>query len=159
MPTRADQLSPVAALVAALLLVAPATAETIAVDPGPQPPDFPPLAPGEQPFSAEEWRALTDGKTLYYFEWGRFTGREHYHAGSDRVTFARTEDRGCVEGTYIDAVAPRGEVVFCFDWDERVCFQHFRRDGEIIARRQDGGEAVIFKITDEPLACAGEPTS
>lgn len=120
---------------------------------------FPPLAPNEIPIPPTEWRALSDGKTLYYREWGRFTGRERYYAGTDEVAFKRTEDQRCVRGVYGYVTSPRGEGLYCYDWDERVCFQHFRRDGQIYARRANGSEALIFKITPEPLTCDDDVVS
>lgn len=121
-------------------------------------PAFPPLKSDEIPFSPDEWRALSDGKTLFYLEWGRFTGRERYFAGSDRVVFQRTEDNGCSDGVYAFREAPEaaGGGLYCFYWDERVCFQHFKRGDQIIARRVDGSEAVIFRINEEPVTCSDE---
>lgn len=141
------------AAAALVLATAAASAQSAAPDGGFTPPSFPDLAADERPISEREWRALTRGKTLYYHEWGRFTGRERYDEDGRRVMFKRTEGRGCITGTYDHQRAPAGGAVFCFYWDEPVCFQHFRRDGKIFARRSDGGEAEIFRITDEVIGC------
>ncbi len=46
----------------------------------------------------EEWRAITDGRTLTYRINGAFWALEHYHAGTNRVTL-ELENGACSSGS------------------------------------------------------------
>ena len=112
-----------------------------------------PEAPPESPTQAEvigieEWRALTEGRTVWYTLRGRPWGREHFHKGRDQATFM-TPQGECMTApwTYQDGV-------FCFAYGGMHCFRHLRRDGEIFAAPLDGGEAQkIERIDDTPVSC------
>lgn len=94
-----------------------------------------------------EWRSIVAGKTLTYETSTGLIGREYYAPSGDRVVFVYYDGR-CFDG--------RWEMVgqlYCFHYDGFYCFDHFRRDGEIFVREQDGGEQWVTSITNEILSC------
>ncbi|MEM7270984.1 MAG: hypothetical protein AAF401_17225 [Pseudomonadota bacterium] len=98
----------------------------------------------------DAWRALTDGKTVYYFKDGRLYGREYYAPGGD-VVF-RFPNGICAEGRWAFA-----EEKYCYAYAGQLhCFAHVMRDGEIvIIGDADGEEQVVEKIVEsEPLSCS-----
>ena len=105
-------------------------------------------------FDEASWRALVEGKTLYYRTPTGVVGREYYPPGGNRAVFEYAGDGACFEGTW-NVVGN----LFCFNYDSRHCFRHLSRDGVIYARQMDGVDQRVFRITDEPLSCAKGLTS
>ena len=104
----------------------------------------------EAAIGPDAWRALTEGKTLYYYKDGELYGREYFGPG-DRVVF-RFPNGACTEGAWAYA-----EEKFCFAYAGQLhCFSHWMRDGEIVVRSIDDPEEeqTVEKIADnEPLTC------
>ncbi|MEM9725099.1 MAG: hypothetical protein AAF909_06535 [Pseudomonadota bacterium] len=104
-------------------------------------------------FTEDSWRALVEGKTLYYQIDADTVGREYYIPGTNRAVFEYAgggPDR-CFEGVWT--------VVngwFCFEYDATHCFRHLERDGEIYARQTNGVDQRVFKKTEERLSCEPE---
>lgn len=111
-----------------------------------------PVAPAQDlAFDAPQWRALVEGKTLYYRNRnGEFVGREYYAPGSQRAVFIYF-DGSCYDGTWRE-----DDGVFEFRYDGVFYFRHLRRGGELIAAEVDGPEQVVFKITNEVLSCSDD---
>lgn len=108
-------------------------------------------ATGLIPF--DEFRALADGKTLYFqLMDGRFWGREYYVPGTQESVFVFA-DGECFEGywTYRDEI-------YCYHYREQPsCWRHFWLDGSIAVESGDGLRQVVAKITEnEPLSCKPE---
>ena len=102
----------------------------------------------ERPIPPAEWRALTEGRTVWYSLDGVHWGREYFHRDGETATFV-TPDGRCL-------TAPWGwaDGLYCFAYDGLHCFRHVRRDGEILAIPEGGDAAqVVAKITDEALFC------
>lgn len=113
----------------------------------------------ERRFTETEWRALVEGKTLYY-ETSRgypdgfgLMGKEYYVPNSNKVVFVYANG-DCYEGTW-----DVEDDVFCFNYDARHCFKQFDRDGQWVVQEMDGREQVVVKITNEVLSCAPGLTS
>ena len=156
-----------AAMSVALLLGAAALAKPQEVSPQPPAIDATPNAEGnlvapdeatpggaEVFFNAETWRALVEGKTLYYQTPQGMVGREYYPPGSNRAVFEYAGDNSCFEGSWTEQ-----DGKFCFNYDGTHCFYHLMRDGEIFARQMDGVDQKVIKITKEPFTCGAELTS
>lgn len=127
--------------VAAVMTVPPGTAVAQSDD----------EARGAIPF--DEFRALADGKTLYFqLLDGRFWGREYYVPGTQESVFVFA-DGECFEGywTYRDQV-------YCYHYrDQPSCWRHFWLDGAIAVESGDGLRQVVAKIAEnEPLSCKPE---
>ena len=99
-------------LLAALILLAGATA---AAD----------LQPGDAPIPEAEWRAMTDGRTVWYSLNGMHWGKEYFHPGSDTATFVG------VNGLCATAPWVHVDGLYCFSYTGLDCFRHVRR-GEAI---------------------------
>lgn len=132
---------------------APAQAAPASPAPTPAPPP-PETAEDEIFFSAEAWRALVAGKTLYYSTAEGLVGREYYPPGGQRAIFEYAADRSCFEGSWREV-----DGVFCFNYDGEHCFFHLRRGDQIIARQMNGVDQTVVRITDEKLTCAAGLTS
>jgi hypothetical protein len=106
-------------------------------------------APADQPIGLDEWRALTDGRTVHYEIGGQLWGREHFHKGRDSATFV-APDGQCMTAPWAYA-----EGVYCFAYQGMDCFRHVRRGGRLFAvpLSGEGGAQEIVRITDEPLSC------
>jgi hypothetical protein len=106
-------------------------------------------APADEPIGLDEWRALTDGRTVHYEINGQVWGREHFHKGRDTATFV-APDGQCMTAPWAYA-----EGVYCFAYQGMDCFRHVRRGGRLFAAPIAGsGETQeIVRITDEPLSC------
>ncbi len=103
--------------------------------------------------SFEEWRDMTDGKTVIYEIDGQTFGYENYRGGN-RVSI-RLEDGTCIDGTWFMA-----QTAFCFDWQGGPlnCFNHKRLDGSIyVIGLEDGAETAdiqkVAGIANIPVAC------
>lgn len=109
---------------------------------------------GDVYLTREQWRAIADGRTLYYRnESGAFVGREYYVPGTQRAVFVYF-DGNCYEGTWSESGG-----VFEFRYDDVFFFRHLRRGDSLIAAEIGGSEQVVFNITDEVLSCAENLTS
>ncbi len=107
-------------------------------------------AGADEPIPPEAWKALTAGKTLYYYKDGELFGREYYHGDKGEVIF-RFPNGACAEGRWAFA---DGQYCFAFG-GELHCFHHVKRGSEIVVIGvEDGDEQVIERIADhEPLSC------
>lgn len=114
------------------------------------------FALADEPVTAEEWRSLTAGKTLYYFKDGELYGREYYPARDEddnRVIF-RFPTGECAEGSW-----EKVDDHFCFSFGSQLhCFSHVRRGDEIIVSGDDGDDGDEQSVgafhEREPLSCA-----
>lgn len=100
-----------------------------------------------------EFRALTDGKTLYFeLEDGRLWGREYYIPGTQDSIFVFA-DGECFEGywTY-------DETYYCYHYRENPsCWLHYWEGDQIKVESRSGMRQVVGKIVDrEPLSCEPE---
>ena len=109
---------------------------------------------GEVFFDEDSWRALVEGKTLYYRTSEGLVGREYYPPGGNRAVFEYAGDGACFEGSWNYASG-----LFCFFYDTKHCFRRLERGGDIFARQMDGVDQKVIKITSEPLSCAKGLTS
>jgi len=106
------------------------------------------ILPGDQEITVEEWREMTEGRTVWYTLDGAHWGREYFHPGRDSATFV-SADGDCATAPWVYA-----DGVFCFAYTGMDCFRHIRRDGVLLAvPLSDGATQVIEKITDGPLSC------
>lgn len=121
--------------------------------PGLAPSEKAPIIPGPgaaldgELIEEPDWREIVSGKTLTYESAAGLIGREYYVPGGDRVIFVYYDGR-CFDGRWIYE-----NGYYCFEYDGFYCFQHFRRDGQIMVREQDGGEQRVTSITSEILSC------
>lgn len=125
-------LSPVLAAVFALSALAPAKGADALIGP-------------------DAWRALTTGKTLYYYKDGALYGREYYRNEEGDVVFQFPGGQ-CAEGRWAWA-----EDLFCFAFENDLhCFRHVMRDGQVVViGEEDGEEQTVETFAEnEPLTCA-----
>lgn len=126
------------ALFAAALLLACATHATQAGE----------ILPGDHQIDLDEWREMTDGRTVWYTLDGQHWGREYFHPGTDSATFV-SANGDCATAPWVYA-----DGVFCFAYTGMDCFRHIRRGDQLLAvPLSDGATQVIEKITDGPLSC------
>lgn len=102
----------------------------------------------------EEWRAMSEGRTLTYRIDGELWALEHYTPGTNRVQI-ELFDGTCMTGTW-DYAAPH----YCFHWDGQgtSCFRHTRKGDEILViEASDGHDTPMTQtmtgVSDTPLAC------
>ena len=107
------------------------------------------------PLSAEEFDALTRGKTITYAEAGRIYGIEEYRPGR-KVVWAFAEG-DCREG---DWFAQGAQI--CFDYHDPEtglqCWTFHRRGKDIVAwfeGERSGEPLVSLQESPEPLNCPG----
>lgn len=106
------------------------------------------LLPGDEPVPLAEWRALTEGRTVWYAIDGEHWGREYFHPDRDSATFM-TRDGACVTAPWAHA-----EGLYCFYYTGMECFRHVRRDGRLVILPLSGGGAQeVERIDDAPLSC------
>lgn len=106
-------------------------------------------------FDEASWRALVEGKTLYYRLPDGLVGREYYPpGGGDRVVFEYAGNGRCFEGSWSAT-----DGLFCFQYDGEHCFRHLKRGDHIYARQMDGVDQKVVQISSEPLSCAKGLTS
>ncbi|TVQ52673.1 MAG: hypothetical protein EA355_14705 [Rhodobacteraceae bacterium] len=128
-----------AALIAAAAVVSPA---------GVLATSDPEVQTEEEVIGLDEWRAMTEGRTVWYSLRGRHWGKEHFHRGRDEATFM-TPQGECMTAPWM-----HNDGVFCFAYGGLHCFRHVRRDGELFAIPTAGGEEQrIVRIDDTPLSC------
>ncbi|MEM9047447.1 MAG: hypothetical protein AAGC92_01900 [Pseudomonadota bacterium] len=110
--------------------------------------------PTDEPIPLAEWRAMTTGRTVYYYIDGTFFGREFYWPERDVVTFQHAS------GQCSDAQWDYNEGVYCFYFDRAHCFAHVRRGERIMIIPQsvpeDGlsNEQEVLQITQASFSCA-----
>lgn len=105
----------------------------------------------DEPIPPEAWRALTTGKTLYYYKDGELFGREYYMNDKGDVIF-RFPNGACAEGRWAFA-----EEKYCFAFaGELHCFRHVKRgDAIVVIGEEDGEEQTVERIVEkEPLSCS-----
>ncbi len=111
-----------------------------------------------EPVSPTEFRAYSEGYTLYFSENGEYFGAESY--GSDRRALWQYKLGDCVAGVW----RPRGGQI-CFTYEDgegEICWRLFRDERGLFARLVgDEGEADdiltlrVFRRDREPLRCGG----
>lgn len=137
------------------LLTAPNILAQTAPDPGAGPePKSPPVAPSapvqQDTLSFDEFREISDGKTLHFhLPDGTPWGREYYIPGTQDSVFI-FHDGECFEGywTY------DGQH-YCYHYqNEPSCWVHFWRQGQLTVESRGGHRQVVVAIRDrEPLSC------
>ena len=107
------------------------------------------ILPGDTPVPIEEWRALTEGRVVWYSLGGEHWGREYFHRGRSSATFV-SRDGDCMTAPWVEA-----DGIYCFAYSGMDCFRHVRRDGQLMVLPLGGGQPqTIEKITDDgPLSC------
>ncbi|QYK41240.1 MAG: hypothetical protein KF887_17995 [Paracoccaceae bacterium] len=108
----------------------------------------------DAPLTAEQFEALTTGRTLTYALGGEIYGIEEYRPGR-RVLWAFRGDE-CREGTWY----PQGpEICFVYTYDPTPqCWLFHQRAGGLTARftgDPQGAELSVVAESDGPLICAG----
>ena len=123
------------------------------------PPDAIEIISGGRDLSAEDWRALTDGRTVWYLIDGAVWGRESYRGAPGEVTF-QFPDGECLPATWTWQ-APW----FCFDFGSALngaaphCFRHIRYQGQLWAVSRGGAPQAIERIDQSPIVCGKTPVS
>lgn len=147
-----------AAVVCAFVLIAVAPAAAQSITP-PQLADTPAAdadidrATSLQTIPFAEFRAMTDGKTVYFeLEDGEPWGREYYIPGTQDSIFVFA-DGECFEGhwTYDSSY-------YCYHYrDQPSCWLHFWEGDTIKVESRSGMRQVVGKIVErEPLSCEPE---
>lgn len=145
MPSRTRSALAAALLAAAPLVAAPGLAPATS-DPAPLEPDAPEAE--TETIGLDEWRALTEGRTVWYTLRGQLWGMEHFHKGRDEATFMTPQ------GECMTAPWAYQDGVFCFAYGGLHCFRHVRRNGALFAVPVAGGdEQRIKRIDDTPVSC------
>jgi hypothetical protein len=113
-----------------------------------------PATAAEQPLSAEQFDALSVGRTFFYNSGGTAYGAEQYLPGR-RVIWAFTGD-DCRKGTWY----PEGQYI-CFVYEDAAdpqCWTFFRGAGGLTAQFRDdpvGEPLIAVEESPEPMACMG----
>jgi hypothetical protein len=108
----------------------------------------------DQPLTAEEFDALSVGRTMYYESEGKAYGAEQYLPGR-RVVWAFLGD-DCLKGTWY----PEGQDI-CFVYEDRPdpqCWTFYQSEKGLIAHfrgNPDGAPLVGVQQSPAPLACLG----
>lgn len=112
-------------------------------------------AQAERRVTAEEFEALSAGKTLSFTQNGTHYGAETY--GSARQSLWQYLDGACVEGHWYPA-----DDLICFVYDNRPgvsqCWIFEERGGAYFARTEgmpagDPAELALSGISETPVAC------
>lgn len=111
-----------------------------------------------QDLTAEEWRALTDGRTVWYSIGENLWGRESYRGAPGEVTF-QFPDGECLSATWTYQ-APW----FCFDFGGALggaphCFRHIRFGDQLWALARSGEPQRIDRIDGSPISCGPDLSS
>jgi len=103
---------------------------------------------------AEEWRALTAGKTVVYEIDGEVFGYESYRTNSNQITM-RLADGLCINGQWF-----MDQNAFCFNWEDGPlnCFNHKRLDSTVYVIGLENGVETddiqrVLRIAPIPVAC------
>lgn len=130
-----------------------AVAQTADASPPAAPAQATPSDGGERLIPFDEFRALSDGKTLHFLlEDGTPWGREYYVPGTQDSVFV-FDNGECFEGywTY-------DQQYYCYFYrDEPSCWTHFWEEGRIKVESRSGMRQIVGRIVDqEPLSCEPE---
>lgn len=103
--------------------------------------------------SEEDWRQLTNHKTVQYEIDGAPLGYETYRDNNEVIY--RLPDGSCINGQWY-----MQRAAFCFDWRDgpQNCFHHKRLNGEIYIIGLDNGVETqdiqkVARITSLPAMC------
>lgn len=113
-----------------------------------------PLHAEESALTAQEFRMMTQGKTLYFADPAGTYGAEQY-LGDNRVRWSFLDGQ-CKEGRWYAA----GPMI-CFIYGEDPtpdCWRFFAKDGDIRAKYQHPPNAGLdykIQIETRPLSCGG----
>ena len=115
---------------------------------------LPLTARAQTPLSAEEFDALTQGRTFTFAEGGQAYGAEEY-LPNRRVRWSFL-DGDCKEGLWWEE---NGQICFAYE-DNPVpqCWTFFEGPGGLTARfENDPGATELYEVdrSDEPLICPG----
>jgi hypothetical protein len=112
------------------------------------------------PVPQEEWRALTEGRTVWYFARDGLWGRELYRrpdadASGGIVTFEHRD------GLCLDARWTHNAGLYCFDFGEGPphCFRHLRWEGRLFAISLSGDVQEVKRIDNSGVSCGAPPVS
>ncbi|SFC98191.1 hypothetical protein [Tropicimonas isoalkanivorans] len=111
-------------------------------------------AAAEEPLTAEQFDARTQGRTLYFYSGGAAYGAERYH-GNRQVTWTFLDGQ-CKEGHWYQD----GQFI-CFVYDDLPdpqCWTFFDTGSRLRALFEDReGATELYEAgeTEEPLACVG----
>lgn len=113
-----------------------------------------PVLAAEPPLTADQFEAMTTGRTLTYALGGEVYGIEQYKPGR-RVMWAFRDD-DCREGVWY----PQGEeICFVYEHDPTPqCWLFHARPGGMTARFMgdpQGSELSVVAESTDPLLCAG----
>lgn len=110
-------------------------------------------AASQTPLGAEEFEALTTGKTITYTSLGVHVGTEQYREG--RRVIWRPRGGTCKSGTWF----PQGSAI-CFRYDDTpdtpACWQIIRNGNTLIATDSDDPSNLPLtsrSISEEPMDC------
>ncbi|MEO0681815.1 MAG: hypothetical protein AAF192_15530 [Pseudomonadota bacterium] len=112
-----------------------------------------------QDIAPEAWRAMTEGRTVWYRMDDEIWGRELYWPGGNRVTFQ------FADGRCLDAEWTFADRWYCFDFGGALgheaahCFRHLRHDGSLWALSAGGTPQAVDRIDETPLSCGPDVAS
>lgn len=113
-----------------------------------------------EPVTAEEYEALTEGRTMSFGAQGQGPyGLEHYFPGR-RVTWGWVGDDECLEGKWYPEGDPASPAI-CFryrDGREPQCWRFWREgDGLVAEFLNDPADGTLYTIEESPkgLVCGG----
>jgi hypothetical protein len=113
------------------------------------------------PIAEREWRALTEGKTVYYSIAGEFYGREYYLPGSDQVFFQH-RDGTCMRGVW-SYDEPWYSFTFTLEGYQlpphRFLHQRIGNRILIISYDPDQPRQQVDRIVYAPFTCDADVTS
>lgn len=112
------------------------------------------------PVPPDEWRALTDGRTVWYFARDGLWGRELYRLGDataqgGMVTFEHRD------GECLDARWTHDAGLYCFDFGAGPahCFRHLRWQNRLFAISVSGDVQEVKRIDRSGVSCGAPPVS
>ncbi len=114
---------------------------------------LPQAALGQAYLSGEDFQSLTEGKTLYFSQAGRYYGAEQY-LPNNKVRW-QYPDGQCTEGYWF----PQGQSL-CFVYDDvpnALCWVMWDEAGRLLARPTQTPQDIPIELTrkdDLPLPCA-----
>lgn len=115
---------------------------------------------GGVPVPPAEWRALTEGRTVWYFARDGLWGRELYRLGDAAPDggFVTFEHRG---GECLDARWRYEAGLYCFDFGAGPahCFRHMRWQDRLFAISTSGDVQEVKRIDRSGVSCGAPPVS
>lgn len=113
------------------------------------------------PVDAAEWRALTNGRTVWYFAHDGLWGRELYRSSANSpadgglVTFEH-RDGECLDARWTHAAG-----LYCFDFGAGSphCFRHLRWQDRLFAISVNGDVQEVKRIDRSGVSCGAPPVS